>query len=344
MTVAAQAPTAQKTLDPDRPDGIRLTIEEANEIGSRGLRKLGFSEEDTKITMGQLIDNALCGYRFTSLPRILAIAEFEKFGDNRKPMRIVHETPVSALIDGGNNVGYVTVYKGMEIAVQKAKQSGIATVGIHNSYYSGRLAYFVERVTDAGFVAIHTSCGKPRTLPPGGARPAMGTNPICVGFPTTKYPFIMDMGTAAFMWGELMLHAHLGHPIPEGIGFDGEGRPTTDAAEALKGGVVPFGGHKGFGLSLVMQSFGVLAGAAYTRGSVQDFGFFFVVIDPKILIPDGSFPKMMTELIENIKATPKQPGVKEIRIPSERAFRERERRRVEGIVVDRKVVESLNAL
>jgi LDH2 family malate/lactate/ureidoglycolate dehydrogenase len=124
----------------------------------------------------------------------------------------------------------------------------------------------------------------------------MGTNPICFGFPTTQHPYIMDMGTAALMWGELMLHAHLGQPIPEGMGFDENEYPTTDAAAALRGGVAPFGSHKGFGLSLVMQSFGVLAGAAFTRGRVQDFGFFFVVIDPKILIPDGSFPKLMTEI------------------------------------------------
>lgn len=344
MTTASKTSAAGGPLDADRPDGVRLTVSEANEIGSRALGKLGFSDDDTQIIMGQLIDNALCGYRFTSLPRILAIAEFEKFEDNRKPMRVIHETPVSALIDGGNNVGYVTVYRGMEIAVAKARQSGIATVGIHNSYYSGRLAYFVERVTEAGFVAIHTSCGKPRTLPPGAARPAMGTNPICFGFPTTKYPYIMDMGTAAFMWGELMLHAHLGQPIPEGIGYDAKGHATTDAAAALLGGVVPFGGHKGFGLSLVMQSFGVLSGARLTRGQVQDFGFFFVVVDPKVLIPDGSFPEQMTELITKIKATPRQPGVDEIRIPSERSFRERDQRRVEGIIVDKKVVDSLNAL
>lgn len=210
LSSEAAAQPAGGLLDPDRPDGVRLSVAEANEIGSRALRKIGFSDEDTRIIMGQLVDNALCGYRFTSLSRILAIADFEKFGENRTPLKVVHETPVSAMVDGGNNVGYVTVYKGMEIAVAKAKQTGIATVGVYNSYYSGRLAYFVERVNEAGFVAIHTSCGKPRTLPPGAARPAMGTNPICFGFPTTQYPFIFDMGTATFMWGELMLHAHLG--------------------------------------------------------------------------------------------------------------------------------------
>ena len=110
---------------------------------------------------------------------------------------------------------------------------------------------------------------------------------------------------------------------------------------ARDGGVAPFGGHKGYGLSFAIQALGLLAGAALRR-RVQDYGFLFIAIDPAIMLPD--FAAQMAELVARIKATPRQPGVDEIRIPSERAFREREQRRVEGIVLDRKVVDALNAL
>lgn len=329
----------------DTPQGtVRLSLEEATAIGKRALRAIGFSEEDTEIILGQLIDNALCGYPFTSLPRILAIAQNSKLKKPRKPVEIVYETPVSAMISGGNNVGYVTVYKAAEVAIEKARANRFAVVGAHDSYYSGRNAYYVEKIVEAGFVAMHFACGQPLVVPPGGAKPAMGTNPYCFGFPSEDGAFIVDAGTAALQWGEVMLHAHIDKPLPEGVAVDQRGVPTTDPKEAFLGGVVPFGGHRGFGIALAMQAMGLLAGSAIPRGSVQDYGFLFVVFDPGLLMPPEKFTGQVSELIRAIKGTPKQEGVADIRIPSERAFRERDRRREEGIVVESKVVDSLNAL
>src|SRR6188472_3055431 len=125
-------------LDADTPDTIRMTPEAAGELAVSALKRVGFTDEDAKIIVDQLVDNALCGYRFASLPRILAIAGDAKTRAARKPVSVVHETPLSALIDGGNNVGYVSVYHGTRIAIDKAKSSGFCSVGIYNSYYSGR--------------------------------------------------------------------------------------------------------------------------------------------------------------------------------------------------------------
>jgi LDH2 family malate/lactate/ureidoglycolate dehydrogenase len=170
-------------LDQDRPDGVRLSVVEACALGEAALQRIGYPADEAAIIADQLIDNALCGYRFASLPRILAIAADEKTGKPRSPMRVVSETPVSAMVDGGNKVGYVAAYRGAEIAIAKAKTSGIAIVGVHNSYYSGRNAYYVELIVRAGLVAIHTASAKPHVLPPGGRRPALGTNPFSIGFP-----------------------------------------------------------------------------------------------------------------------------------------------------------------
>ncbi len=335
---------AAALLDADGPDTVRMAVAEARALGEAALRRIGFPADEAAITCDQLIDNALCGYRFASLPRILAIAGDEKSHSERRPVTVVKQTPVSALVDGGNNIGYVAAYRGAQIAIETAKRSGIAVVGVYDSYYSGRNAYYVEMIARAGLVAIHSASAKPRVLPPGGVRPALGTNPLSIGFPSVGEPVIYDIGTASMMWGEVLLHAHLGWPIPEGIGFDAQGRPTTDAAEVVKGGVVPFAGHKGYGLSFAIQALGLLAGATLARGQVQDYGFLFIAIDPAIMLGAGEFETQMAELVERIKATPRGEGVDEIRIPSERAFRERARRREEGIVLDRKVVDSLRAL
>lgn len=336
--------SASEYIDAAPPGTIRVSVNEATEIGERALKKIGYSKEDTDIILGQLIDNALCGYPFTSLPRILAIADDPKTKEKRRPVRTVHETPVSAMLDGGNNVGYVAVYKAAEVAIEKAKTNRFSLVGAHDSYYSGRNAYFVEKIVNAGFVTVHIACGQPHVVPPGGTRPALGTNPICIGFPSSNGPFIVDMGTAALQWGEVLLHAQIDSPLPDGVGVDRNGMPTRDAKEALLGGVLPFGGHKGFGLSLAMQTMGLLAGAALPRGNVQDYGFLFITFAPDLLLPGDQFAEQVTTLIAAIKATPRKAGVDEIRIPSERAFRERERRRREGIVLEQKVVDALNAL
>jgi LDH2 family malate/lactate/ureidoglycolate dehydrogenase len=87
-----------------------------------------------------------------------------KTSNVRTPVAVVHETPVSALVDGGNNVGYVAVYRGAEIAVVKAEQNGIAAVGVYNSYFSGRNAYYLERIVSAGLVGLHIASGAPHIV------------------------------------------------------------------------------------------------------------------------------------------------------------------------------------
>jgi LDH2 family malate/lactate/ureidoglycolate dehydrogenase len=152
------------------------------------------------------------------------------------------------------------------------------------------------------------------------------------------------MGTSSMMVGDLRYHARVGKPLPVGVAVDASGAPTQDANAALEGGVMPFGGHKGYGLSFAVQALGLLAGAQLARGQVQDFGFLFWVLKPELMHPGGDFAAQMSELVQKIKATPRQPGCGEIRIPSERAHREREQRRVEGIVLERNIIEAIEAL
>jgi LDH2 family malate/lactate/ureidoglycolate dehydrogenase len=331
-------------LDPDSAETVRLNVEQAKALGLAALQRVGYPADEAAIIVDQLVDNALCGYKFAGLPRILAIAGDRKTREKRSPVRVVHETPVSATLDGGNNVGYIAAYRAAEVAIEKTRAMGIAAVGAYNSYFSGRNAYFVERIVREGFFALHTASGQPHVLPPGAAAPALGTNPISFGFPTTEAPVIVDFGTAALMWGEVMLHARLGLPLPPDVGFDREGAPTTDASEALKGGVGAFGGYKGYALSLAIQAMGLLAGAQLVRNQPLDYGFFFFALDPAIMLPNADFREQMSAFVQAIKATPRKPGTEAIRIPSERAFQERERRRQEGIVLERKVVDALEAL
>jgi LDH2 family malate/lactate/ureidoglycolate dehydrogenase len=146
------------------------------------------------------------------------------------------------------------------------------------------------------------------------------------------------------MRGDVIFHARIGRELPEGVALDATGHPTRDAKEALRGGILPFGGHKGYGLSFAIQAMCLLAGAALPRNQVQDYGFLFVVFDPELLIPADEFKRQVEELIRKVKATPLRPGHSEILIPSERAFRERDKRRKEGLSLALPVYEKLSAM
>ena len=106
------------------------------------------------------------------------------------------------------------------------------------AYHSGRSAYFMEMIAKAGFVGIHAASTRPHVLPVGGIKPIFGTNPLCIGFPSSKGPVIYDIGTASIMVGEVQLFAHIGQELPEGIAFDEHGNPTRDPNAALRGGWV----------------------------------------------------------------------------------------------------------
>ena len=144
------------------------------------------------------------------------------------------------------------------------------------------------------------------------------------------------------MGTDLAYRERVGQLLPEGVAVDAEGRPTRNPAQARLGALLPFGGYKGFGLAFVVQALGVLAGSALDPD--RDDGYLFVVLKPDLLIDPGDFKEQLSALIDRIKATPRQPGVPEIRIPGERAFRSREQALHDGIEIDRVVYEELKAL
>lgn len=326
------------------PAPISLSEPEALALAAAAMQRLGYDAAQARTIAAVLVDAELCGYPALGLSRIPTIAEHPRHQQARMPWRVVHETPVSAMIDGGNHVGFYAVARATALAIEKARTGHFALVGVHNSWLSGRSAYYLEQVARAGFAGLHFACGRPVVAPPGGAAPAFGTNPIAIGLPGEPHPFLFDMSTAAANHGDLILAQRLGELLPEGVAIDAAGAPTRDPAAALKGAILPFAGHKGYGLSLTVQALGLMAGAALPAGQVQDFAFLFIVFDPGLLMPAAQYRAQLAELLARVQATPRQPGVEEIRIPSQRAFAERERRRIEGIELDARIHQRILAI
>jgi LDH2 family malate/lactate/ureidoglycolate dehydrogenase len=128
--------------------------------------------------------------------------------------------------------------------------------------------------------------------------------------------------------------------LPEGVALDAQGLPTRDPAKVHS--ILPFGGYKGFALSLAMQALGVLAGSGL--GEDRTYGYLIMAIDPEVMLPLDQFKRHTTDMLARVKATPRQPGVDEIRIPGERSARARTRLRKEGIEIDRKIYDALLAI
>jgi LDH2 family malate/lactate/ureidoglycolate dehydrogenase len=211
---------------------------------------------------------------------------------------------------------------------------------------TGRSAYYCEMIARAGLVVIHAVAAPRAVAPFGGARPALGTNPIAFRFPTVGDPLVIDMGTSAFMGTDLQFRARLGVPIPEGVAVGPDGRPTTDAATARRGTLLPFGGpeggYKGFGLALAIDALGALT--VGTRPADAVSGYVFIAFKPDLFVPPDEYRREVSKRIDMIKATPRQTGIAEIRIPGERGYATRARLMREGIEIDRKIHDALGRL
>src|ERR1700747_3634403 len=324
------------------PGRIRLSVAEARDLAEGALRGVGYRDDEARIIADHVIDAALCGYEYSALAKILNIPESEHFKLPRRPMQAVRETDVSLAFDGGNNVGMLALYYGAEATIKKAAAHGIALLSVTDTWMSGRSAYYVEMIANAGLVAIHTASSSRLVAPPGGAAAALGTNPIAIAVPSSRGPIVLDMGTSAYMMTEVMLRERLGELLPEGVALGPGGDPTRDPTAARRGALRPFGSYKGFGLALMMQALGLLAGSGLD--AERDYGYLFIAFRPDLFGPADAFERQVTHLIERIKATPRQPGVDDIRIPSERAFRSRARALRAGLEIDQVVFDALVAL
>jgi len=320
---------------------VHLSVAEARDLSERAMRGIGYEPEEARILADHVLDAALCGYEYSGLPKLLNVADHPLFKAPRHPMRVVRETSVSVLFDGGNQSGMLGMYYATREVIERASAHGFALVAVNNIWMSGRSAYYVEMAARAGLIGIHTVAAPPMVAPLGGAQPALGTNPIAFGFPMDGDPLVIDLGTSAFMGTDLQFRERLGIPLPAGVAIDQHGRPTTDAAAARRGALLPFGGHKGYALALATHALGVLCTAVPAEEST---GYLFIAFKPDLFVPLEDYRRALAAEIAAIKATPLQEGVAEIRIPGERGYRERARLTRKGIEIDQRIHDALAAL
>ncbi len=294
---------------------------------------LGHDAPDAELIADHLMDCELRGLQYGGLARAISIAErIERHGDCRRPISILHETPVSARLDGGDHIGYIVAHRATTLAIEKAQAAGIAVVGANDTWYTGMLSYYAEMAAAQGLVSVIASNASPWVAPYGATEGRLGTNPICFGFPSADDPIILDIGTSAIIHAEVTLARRLGDQLPKNVAFDRDGHPTRDPAAALAGAFATWGGHKGSGLAIVVQLLGILAGSPAIPPELEGFGYIIVAMRPDLMGPAEAFHENVSAFAQSVRSARPVEGGSSVRMPFDRSRQERNRRLSENAI------------
>jgi LDH2 family malate/lactate/ureidoglycolate dehydrogenase len=304
---------------------MKIKIPELREIARKAISKYGYTEEEATTILEVLLYAQLRGNNQgivkligNGIPKSVEVA----------PIEVVKETKNSAFLNAHQTHAMVAISRASEIAMKKAKENGIAIVGVNGiNTSSGALGFYAKKIAEAGLVGI-IFCGSMETVAVEGSSQAMlGTNPLAAGVPNDGDPLVLDMATAAMAYFGVVEANTAGRNLPEGIAFDKEGNPTTKPADVMDGGALRTfdGGRKGSGLSMIIQALtGPLIHSYFTGvGDVAKNwgGHLIIAFDPELFGGLEVLKKGVAQMIVNIKASKKLPGTSEILIPSEHGNR-----------------------
>ncbi len=308
------------------------------------LRAEGLPEDDARTMAGCLVLADLRGVDTHGIVRLPGYLERMRLGlinptPKLEPKQV---TPVAASLDGEDGFGFVVATRAMAHSISMAETYGLGLTSVRRSTHFGMAASYLLQAIDAGYIAFVFTNASPAMPPWGGREGMLGTSPFAVGAPGGEAgPFVLDMAPSVAARGKIRKALRRGEKIPLDYALDADGRPTDDPAEALKGVVLPMGGPKGSGLSMLMDILGgVISGAAFA-GDVadqykvydraQNVGHFFLALKPGLFVGEEAYRDRMNTLVERVRAAPRAEGFDEILIPGEPEARTETRRRAEGI-------------
>ena len=323
---------------------ITLAAEAARDLADGLLRSAGVPPGDAGVAARCLVRADLRGVDTHGIVRLPGYLDRIGKGLVNPAPELSFETvtPSVARLDAQNGLGFVAASRAVDQALRMAGEAGLGMIGVRNSTHYGMAATYLLKAVEAKHLAmVFTNAS--RALPPwGGTEELFGTSPFAAAAPNPGgTPFVLDMSPTVAARGKIRKAAREGRVIPDTWALDAEGRPTTDPEAALSGSLLPIGGPKGAGLSMMMDILcGVLTGANFA-GEVGDqyknferpqgVGHFILVMRPDLFISADDFAARMTRLVATVKANPKASGVEEIYMPGEPEARVEAARLSDGI-------------
>lgn len=246
------------------------------------------------------------------------------------------------VLDGDDGMGFIVGRAAMTRAIELAEQHGISAVGVNRSNHFGAAALFARMATDRGLIGMVMTNVIPNIVAPGGSKPITGNNPIAFGVPTFReFPFMLDISLSTVAGGKLLLASKKGERIPLDWATDKDGRPTDDPDLAFAGFLLPVGGHKGLGLSYVVDILsGLITGGVFQhemksmykhRDEPSLTSHFMIVINPLAIMSREEMEERMANFYQTIKASPMWDDSREMMLPGEIEHRTAVSRQANGI-------------
>ncbi len=320
--------------------------ENLRRLGTAALRAAGVPQQQADWTADILVEGDLMGLGTHGALRLLSYCERLRLGGVKAAADITVERKAAslALIDGDNGLGQAVAMTALEAGLEMVAESGIAYLGCRNSNHLGALAPYGLKACEKGFVLICGTNASTTIAPWGGREARLGNNPLSVAAPCPEGPhFLLDMAMSVAARGKIRQAQREGTAIPEGWAVDAEGQPTTDPAAALAGFLLPFGGHKGSGMSQAVDLLsGVLTGARFLTdiSPWTDFpekpcgtGHFFLLIDPKRLLGAEAYDAAIERFRHLVQSTPPAEAARPVLIPGQREQETRETSLRDGITL-----------
>ena len=279
---------------------------------------LGCEPDEARLTADHLVGANLAGHDSHGVGMVPLYVESCLAGFLRpnRTIELVTDTGALLVVDGGAGMGQSVAHQAMTLAIERAREHGIALLGLRNAHHIGRVGHWAEMAIDAGLVAIHFSNAMARTpvvAPHGGAEARFLTNPFTVGIPRADgEPILLDFATSAIAHGKARVAMSAGAAVPDGTVIDARGQPTTDPRvlfEEPGGALRTFAGHKGHALAMVCE----LLGAAMTGGVTGRpahlpevpgviNNMLAIVFDPERLGTGASFEREASAFVEWVRS------------------------------------------
>ena len=339
-------PASNEKSDRDRKLHTRIDHVKLSRFVRLAFEKLGVSQAEAEIAARVLVSADLRGVDTHGVIRFNPISWYVKWlrdgeMNPKSDIRIVSENASSALVDGDRGIGMVIGHRAMELAIRKAKDSGVAMVGVRNSRHFGMSAYYAMMALPHDMIGIAMTNASRQVVPTFGREARFGTNPICLAAPAMEeLPFVIDMATTTAAAGKLELAVRKGNAIPVGWALNEKAEATTDPRTAQKarrllplGGSREGGSHKGYGLAILVEILcGVLTGTITALNENQDpRGHFFGAIRIDSFRPAEEFKRDMDRLIRELKSTPPVEGHERVYVAGEIEFETAKERTANGI-------------